>query len=103
VTARLQLERMLEGSPVRIDDLDDKAYVLVAAVLPRSQVVADAVTPEGLRALWLPETYSRETSGEEVRREVWKDPLPLGSWRVAETWEDLGLEDQPEPRQGWNR
>lgn len=143
VTARLQLERMLQGSPVRIDDLDDKAYVLVAAVLPRRQAAADAVTPEGLRALGLPETYPRETSGEEVPREVcqrmgvrirgeglrgvwcrsactldgrarelawfpaterskatgvWRVPLPLGSWREAVTWEDLGLEDQPDPK-----
>jgi hypothetical protein len=35
LTARAQIERMLAGSPVRIDDLDDDAYVLVAATVPR--------------------------------------------------------------------
>ncbi len=40
-TARLQIERMLEGSPVRMDDLGDDAFVLVAATLPHSQRCAD--------------------------------------------------------------
>jgi hypothetical protein len=62
-TARLQIERMLAGSPVHVDDLDDGAYVLVAATLPRSQQCADAVTDSGLRALGLPPTYPLDRSG----------------------------------------
>lgn len=68
-TARLQITGMLDGFPVRIDDLDDDAYVLVAATLPRSQRCADACSPEGLRALGLPESYPRTTDGKKVGRE----------------------------------
>jgi hypothetical protein len=50
-TARLQIERMLAGSPVHPGDLDDSANVLVAATLPRSQRCGDTVTDPGLRAL----------------------------------------------------
>jgi RES domain-containing protein len=66
VTARLQIERLLQGSPVRVEDLDDEAFVLVAATLPRKQDVADVVTPEGIEALGLPPTYPRDASGAEV-------------------------------------
>jgi RES domain-containing protein len=62
-TARLQVERMLEGSPVRVDDLADDSYVLVAATLPRAQMCADATTPTGLGELGLPETYPRGLDG----------------------------------------
>jgi hypothetical protein len=65
-TAQLQIERMLAGSPVHPDDLDDAAYVLVAATLPRSQWSADAVTAPGLRALGLPTTYPRDPSGAQI-------------------------------------
>ena len=53
-TARSQLERMLEGYPVGIDDLDEDAFVLVAARLPKRQRCADAVSAAGLKALGLP-------------------------------------------------
>jgi hypothetical protein len=66
VTARSQIERMLVGSPVRMDDLDDEAFVLVAATLPRAQTCADATTAPGLRALDLPASYPLDESGEEV-------------------------------------
>lgn len=65
-TGRMQIERMLAGSPVHADDLDDHAYVLVAATLPRGQTCADATTPAGLRALALPATYPRDASGRHV-------------------------------------
>jgi hypothetical protein len=141
-TARLQIERLLAGSPLQPDDLDENAYVLVAATLPRSQICADAVTPGGLRGLGLPESYPASESGGTVQREVcqqvgsgvqaaglrgvwsrsaarregegrelawfpattrsrtrplWKEPLPYGRWRVAEGWNDLGLDEQSEP------
>lgn len=141
-TARMQVERMLDGFPVRIDDLEDDAYVLVAATLPRSQTCADACSPEGLRALGLPDSYPRDAGGTEVDRGVcrrigaaikelglrgvwcrsacrpdgagrevawfpatrrssarplWKRPAPLGKWRYAAGWAELGLDGQPEP------
>jgi hypothetical protein len=65
-TAVLQIEAMLRGSPVRPEDLDDDAYVLVAATLPRRQPCADAVTDDGLRALGLPRSYPRDGDGVPI-------------------------------------
>lgn len=141
-TARMQIERLLAGSPVTLDDLDGEAYLLVAATLPGAQTCADAVTDEGLRALGLPDTYPRDSAGEEIShtvcqpigrevqkaglhgiwcrsactgdergrelawfpfdpgataRPVWREPLPLGTWRYAVGWEDLRLTDQSDP------
>ncbi len=56
-TARMQIQRMLAGYPVRIEDLDDGAYVLVAATLPGSQTCAEATSPSGLEVLGLPDSY----------------------------------------------
>ncbi|MEN8238433.1 MAG: RES family NAD+ phosphorylase [Actinomycetota bacterium] len=66
-TARAQIYHMLEGSPVRPEDLDPP-YVLITATLPSRQVVADAVTDVGLRALGLSETYPVDVNGEVVPR-----------------------------------
>ena len=65
-TARMKIERMLAGSPVTVDDLDDEAYVLVAATLPTAQICADATTAAGLRSLGLPDTYPRDADGVEI-------------------------------------
>ena len=65
-TVHLQIGRLLEGSSVRPDDLDDGAFDLVGVHLPRSQVCAEAVSNAGLRALGLPDTYPTSQSGEEV-------------------------------------
>ena len=65
-TARLQIERLLDGSPVRPDDLDDGAYEMVAVSLPRSQICAEAVSDKGLTALGLPDSYPTSESGKEV-------------------------------------
>lgn len=142
-TARLQIARMLAGSPVDPADLDDGAFVLVAATLPRSQTCADAVSPAGLRALGLGDGYPLDRRGSAVdhvtcqevglrvreeglrgvwcrsavdadararelawfpatarsaARPVWEDPLPYGQWRDASDWDEIGLEDQPDPR-----
>lgn len=70
VTARLQIERLLEGSPVHVEDLDDTAYVMVAATLPRTQTCADATTSAGLSALGLPDTYPRGPGGRPVKQSV---------------------------------
>lgn len=141
-TARMQIQRLVEGTPFSADDLDDDAYVLVAATLPRNQACADAASPAGLRALGLPASYPLGTDGERVSHEhcqsvgarvhaanlrgiwyisaasrdgvgrelawfpatprskarpVWREPLPLGSWRDASVWADVGLADQREP------
>lgn len=69
-TARLQIERMLEGTPVSVDDLDEEAYVLIAARLPKAQICADAVSAEGLRALRLPASYPRGARGEMIGHKV---------------------------------
>lgn len=141
VTARLQLERLCAGTPVTIDDLDDEAYVLIAATLPTAKRAADAISGEGLAALSLPMRYpldeqgravpwqTCQTVGAHIReagfqgvwsrsactddgrgREVawfpedgerahplWDSALPLGSWRYANSWNELNLTDQPDP------
>lgn len=141
-TARMQLQRLAQGAPFTMDDLDDDAYVLVAAMLPRNQSCADGVTAEGLRRLGLPPTYPLDEAGVPVAHDrchasgaavraaglrgvwcisaatrdgsgrefawfpagsrsraslVWPEPLPLGRWRDAGGWSDLGLAGQPDP------
>lgn len=68
-TARLQIEALLDGYPVRPDDLED-GFDLVVATLPRSQEVADAVSDEGLVALGLPATYPQHANGKDVQHET---------------------------------
>lgn len=82
-TARSRLDRLLEGSPVEVQDLDDEAYVLVAATLPRDQTCADALRDAGLRALDLPRTYPLDEDGAEISHAVCQ---PIG-----ETVRDEGL------------
>ncbi len=67
-TARAQIRFMLEGSPVDPEDLDPP-FVLVTATLPRSQVVANATTSEGLEELGLPATYPVDETGTHIPRE----------------------------------
>jgi hypothetical protein len=68
-TARDQIRKLLAGSPVGPEDLDPP-FVLVVARLPGRQIVADAVTDDGLAALGLPKTYPRDATGEEITHEV---------------------------------
>jgi hypothetical protein len=66
-TARAQIRRLLEGTPVDYEDLaDDAPFVLVSAALPKRQRVADAGTDLGLVSLGLPTTYPRRPRGGEV-------------------------------------
>jgi hypothetical protein len=65
-TARSQLERMLEGYPAGLDDLDEDAFILVAARLPKGQRCADAVSATGLKALRLPGSYPMNGHGEPI-------------------------------------
>jgi len=66
VTARLQIERLLDGTASTPDDLADDAYVLVAAQLPPGELAADAVTDEGLNALGLPASYPVDGRGVPI-------------------------------------
>lgn len=76
VTARMQIQAMLAGYPVDVEDLDAAAFVLVAATLPRDQWCADAVSEDGVEALGLPASYPRTPSGEPIPRTVCQ---PIGA------------------------
>jgi hypothetical protein len=67
-TARAQIARLLDGSPIDPEDLrDDAPFVLVPVGLPTRQRVADATTDTGLVALGLPRTYPLTSRGHGVR------------------------------------
>jgi len=74
-TARSQIHQMLEGSPVRPDDLDD-GFVLVVATLPTRQTVANAVSNDGLDALGLPSSYPQDNAGVPISHGVCQ---PIGA------------------------
>ncbi len=65
-TARAQIERMLAGSPLTLDDLDEESFVLIATRLPRRQRCADAVSDAGLHALGLPRSYPVDAQGKPI-------------------------------------
>ena len=83
-TARLQVARLLEGSPVGVDDLTDDAFELVAARLPRGQVAADVVTADGVAAAGLPDGYPVDADGARVGHRT--------CWPVAEAAHGAGLD-----------
>lgn len=65
--ARAQIHRLLESTAVDPTDLaDDAPFVLVTAVLPRRQRVADASTDVGLRSLGLSASYPLRPRGGTV-------------------------------------
>ena len=71
VTARINLRQFIAGWPYEPEDLrDDTGPVLVAAVLPRRQRVADVHTPAGVRAVDLPATYPLDEAGRLVDHRV---------------------------------
>ena len=64
VTARRNLRLFIDGWPYEPEDLrDDTGPVLVGAVLPRRQLVADVHTPAGIQAIGLPASYPFDTTG----------------------------------------
>jgi hypothetical protein len=70
VTARINLQLFLVGMPYGPEDLrSDTGPVLVDAVLPRGQRVADVHTPTGVRAVGLPATYPLDARGRVVAHE----------------------------------
>lgn len=141
-TARLQIDRIVADQPFTADDLDDDAYLLVAATLPRGQTCAEAVSRAGLKSVGLPPSYPLNAAGALVERgvcqpvgtevhaaglrgvwcvsalwpthggrelawfpattrsrarPVWEVGQPLGQWRGATDWSDIGLDDQADP------
>lgn len=71
VTARINMQLFTDAWPYGPEDLrDDAAPVLVEALLPRQQRVADAHSPKGVISLGLPATYPLDTSGQPVPRSV---------------------------------
>ncbi len=67
VTARLNLASFIAGWPYRPEDLNDATGPhLAVATLPRSQIVADVHSPDGVSAVGLPDTYPVDADGEMV-------------------------------------
>lgn len=83
-TARFQVARLLEGSPVEPDDLTDDAFDLVAARLPRGQMAADVVTVEGVTAAGLPPTYPEAAGGVRIAHRM--------CWPAAEEAHSMELD-----------
>lgn len=71
VTARLNLASFIVGWPYRPEDLNDATGPhLAVATLPRSQIVADVHSPDGVADAGLPDTYPVDADGETVPHEV---------------------------------
>ena len=67
MTAHMSLRAFIAEWPYEPEDLrDDTGPILLGCVLPRRQVVCDAHSQDGLRALGLPETYPLEAEGTLV-------------------------------------
>lgn len=67
VTARLNLRAFIVDEPYEPEELrEDNGPVLVECTLPRSQVVCDMHTPEGVRAAGLPATYPLDSAGAVI-------------------------------------
>lgn len=73
-TARCNVEAFIGEAPYEPEDLrEESAPVLVGCQLPKSQVVCDAFTNEGVRAAGLPDTYPLDAEGSVVEHEVCQD------------------------------
>jgi hypothetical protein len=67
VTARFNLALFISDWPYEPEDLkEDTGPVLVHAVLPRDQTVADCHTPEGVESLRLPASYPWDGKGKLI-------------------------------------
>lgn len=70
MTARYNLDRFIDGWPYEPEDLkDDNGPVLVSAVLPRRQRVADCHTGAGVAAMGFPDSYPQDTDGNLIPHE----------------------------------
>ena len=121
-TARSQLDHLLDGTPVEVEDLDDDAFReagLGGLDLPRTyplvedgssvphavwRIIGDAVYAEGLRGVVARSAATPDGGGRELAwfpatsrsraHPVWEEPLQLGAWRYATSWNDLDLPGQ---------
>jgi hypothetical protein len=67
VTARINVRSFITGWPYEPEDLrDDTGPLLIAALLPRRQRVADVHTPQGVRAVGLPAAYPLDHARQVV-------------------------------------
>lgn len=67
VTARLNLRAFIATWPYEPEDLrNENGPVLVGARLPRTQVVCDVHTPDGVMAAGLPKTYPYDSKGSVI-------------------------------------
>lgn len=83
-TARLQILRLLEGTPFEPGDLADDAYDLVTVTLPDAQTALDVVSDAGVAAVGLPATYPAMSGGARVPHEK--------CWPIATDAHDAGLD-----------
>jgi len=76
ITARYNLDRFIEGWPYEPEDLrDDNGPVLVSAVLPGRQRVADCHTRAGVASMGFPDSYPLDADGRLIPH---KHCQPLG-------------------------
>ncbi len=76
-TARVNMQLFADRWPYEPEDLDPATGpILAAAYLPRSQRVADAHSPAGIRALRLPAAYPLDARGEIIGHDVCQ---PIGA------------------------
>lgn len=83
-TARLQIHRMLDGTPVDPDDLSDDAFDVAVATLPRRRNAADIRTPDGIAEVGLPASFPVDEHGSRIPHE--------DCWPIATTAFDIGLD-----------
>ena len=77
VTARINMQLFTDAWPYGPEDLlEEAAPVLVEAMLPRQQRVADAHSPKGVTSLGLPKLYPLDAAGVAVPRSVCQ---PIGA------------------------
>ena len=84
VTARSQLDVMVEGSFVTINDLRTEVYQLVGVGLPNDQRAVDLVSADGVAAAGFAPTYPLDGAGDIFRHE--------DCWPVAREGFDAGLD-----------
>lgn len=74
VTARVNMRRFLDNKPYRPEELrDDSAPLLVEALLPKAQQVADVHSPAGVRQVGLPASYPLDEGGRPVGHEMCRE------------------------------
>jgi hypothetical protein len=83
-TARSQLDLMVEGSFVTVNDLRTEVYQLVGVGLPNDQVAVDVVSADGVAAAGFASTYPLDGAGNIFRHE--------DCWPVAREGFDADLD-----------